>query len=249
MPANLAGMTRLACLALFTLIVTGAAAQQPPVPGPAPDEHAVPEPGPGPDPHALPDGPGEPHEGLVKPPDELPKLRGSDRYRNLDFLFGALKVAPDDSSAKAVEDRIWAVWTAAGSETTILLMDRAKRAIDDAAKATKDDDKVKSYDLALQLLDAIIEIKPDYTEAWNRRATVYFMKKDYTDSMADLLKVLEREPRHFGALSGLGLIMQDIGDDKHALDAYRKALEVYPRLKGMQDKVKALKEKVEGRNI
>ena len=58
-----------------------------------------------------------------------------------------------------------------------------------------------------------------------------------------------REPRHFGALSGLGLIMQDIGDDKRALDAYRKALEVYPRLKGMVEKVKTLKEKVEGRDI
>ena len=61
--------------------------------------------------------------------------------------------------------------------------------------------------------------------------------------------MLQREPRHFGALSGLGLIMQDVGDDKRALDAYRKALEVYPRLKGMDEKVKNLKEKVEGRDI
>jgi Tfp pilus assembly protein PilF len=67
--------------------------------------------------------------------------------------------------------------------------------------------------------------------------------------MADIAKVLAREPRHFGALSGLGLIMQDIGDDKHALDAYRKAVEVYPRLKGMEDKIKTLKEKVEGRDL
>jgi Tfp pilus assembly protein PilF len=69
------------------------------------------------------------------------------------------------------------------------------------------------------------------------------------NSMADIAKVLEREPRHFGALSGLGLIMQEVGDDKHALEAYRKAVEVYPRLKGMDEKIKTLQEKVEGRNI
>ena len=128
-------------------------------------------------------------------------------------------------------------------------MNRAKKALDDAGKERNDEEKTKGYDLALHLLDAVIEIKPDYTEAWNRRATVYFMKKDYTDALSDILKVLEREPRHFGALSGLGLIMQDIGDDKHALEAYRKALEVYPRLKGMEEKVKNLKQKVEGRDI
>jgi tetratricopeptide (TPR) repeat protein len=185
-----------------------------------------------PDPHA------DPHEGLVKPPDELPNVPKGERNRNIDFLFGALKVAPDDASAKAIEDRIWAVWTGAGNETTNLLMSRAKKAADD-----------KEYDLAIRMLSSIIEIKPDFTEAWNRRATVYFLKKDYVNSMADIGKVLAREPRHFGALSGLGLIMQDVGDDKHALDAYRKALEVHPRLKGMEEKIKALKEKVEGRNI
>ena len=116
-------------------------------------------------------------------------------------------------------------------------------------KRVKEEEKTKGYDLALHLLDAVIEIKPDYTEAWNRRATVYFLKKDYGNSLADLSKVLTREPRHFGALSGLGLIMQEIGDDKRALDAYRKALDVYPRLKGVSEKVKTLTEKVEGRDI
>jgi len=137
-----------------------------------------------------------------------------------------------------VEDRIWAFWTGAGNETTNLSMSRAKKAADD-----------KDYDLAIRMLSSIIEIKPEFTEAWNRRATVYFLKKDYVNSMADIGKVLAREPRHFGALSGLGLIMQDVGDDKHALEAYRKALEIYPRLKGMEEKVKTLKDKVGGRDI
>jgi len=185
-----------------------------------------------PDPHA------DPHESLVKPPDELPNIPKGERNRNIDFLFGALKVAPDDTSAKEIENRIWSLWTEANNETTNLLMGRAKKAADD-----------KDYDLAIRMLSSIIEIKPDFTEAWNRRATIYFLKKDYTNSMADIAKVLAREPRHFGALSGLGLIMQDIGDDKHALDAYRKAVDVYPRLKGMDEKIKTLKEKVEGRDL
>ncbi len=185
-----------------------------------------------PDPHA------DPHEGLVKPPDELPKLPKGERSRNLDFLFGALKAAPDDDTAKAVEDRIWAVWSGAGNETTNLLMSRAKKAADD-----------QDYGLAIRMLNAVIEIKPDFTEAWNRRATVYFLQKEYTNSIADIAKVLSREPRHFGALSGLGMIMQEVGDEKHALEAYRKALEVYPRLKGVDEKVKTLTEKVEGRNL
>jgi tetratricopeptide (TPR) repeat protein len=177
-------------------------------------------------------------DGAADPSDAAPAFHHGERSQSIDFLFGALKAAPDDTSAKAVEDRIWAMWTAAGNDTTSLLMSRAKKAIDD-------DD----YDLALRLLDASIEIKPDYTEAWNRRATVYFLKKDYGNSLADLSKVLTREPRHFGALSGLGLIMQEVGDDKRALDAYRKALDVYPRLKGVSEKVKTLTEKVEGRDI
>jgi tetratricopeptide (TPR) repeat protein len=210
---------RIACLVFSAFLATSAAA-------PAALAQIAP------DPHA------DPHEGLVKPPDELPSIPKGERTHNIDFLFGALKAAPDDASAKAVEDRIWAVWTSAGNETTNLLMSRAKKAADD-----------KDYDLAIRMLSSIIEIRPDFTEAWNRRATVYFLKKDYVNSMADIGKVLAREPRHFGALSGLGLIMQDIGDDRHALDAYRKALEIYPRLKGMEEKIKALTEKVEGRNI
>ena len=61
--------------------------------------------------------------------------------------------------------------------------------------------------------------------------------------------MLAREPRHFGALAGLGLMLQDIGDDKDALDAYRKALAIDPHLENLPDVVKTLSEKVEGRDI
>ena len=175
---------------------------------------------------------------LVEPPAKPPKIRRGDRTHNLDFLFGALKVAPDETSAKNIEDRIWALWLASGSDTCNLLMNRVKEAVD-----------AEKYDLALKLLDAIIEIRPSYVEAWNRRATVFFLKKDYARALADIRQVLKREPRHFGALTGLGAIMQVIGEDKHALAAYRRAQEIDPHLKGIDDKIKTLADKVEGRDI
>jgi tetratricopeptide (TPR) repeat protein len=172
------------------------------------------------------------------PPAKLPRPQRGDRTQNLDFLFGALKAAPDGDSAKAIEERIWALWFVSGSDTTDLLMTRVKTAIDG-----------KEIDLALELLNAIIEIKPDYVEAWNRRATVHFMKKDYGRSLADIRQVLAREPRHFGALSGLGLIMQELGEEKRALEVFRRALAVHPHLERIPDMIKQLTDKVEGRDI
>ena len=181
---------------------------------------------------------GQSAPGFMSPPsDLLPTGHGGATY-SLDTLFGALKVAPDEASAKAIEDRIWAIWIVSGSDTCDLLMSRVKEATD-----------AKDYDLAIKLLDAIIAIKPDYVEAWNRRATVFYLKQDYGHALADIREVLAREPRHFGALAGLGLILQDVGDDKHALEAFRGALAVDPHLQNLSDAVKTLTEKVEGRDI
>ena len=184
---------------------------------------------------------GDPHAIQKKRPPEapakLPKV-GADRARGLDFLFGALKAAPDDVSARHVEARIWALWMQTPSDTAALLMVRAKAAMD-----------AQQIDLALKLLDAIIKLRPDYTEAWNRRATLYYLQNDYPRSLADIQQVLAREPRHFGALAGLGMIMQDLGDEKRALEAFRKALAVNPHLEKVPELVKQLTEKVEGRDI
>jgi tetratricopeptide (TPR) repeat protein len=174
----------------------------------------------------------------VDPPDRLAKIPRGDRTKNLDFLFEALKIAPDADSAKLVEGRIWALWFASGSDTTDLLMGRVKTAADQ-----------KDLNLAIELLNAVIELRPDYVEAWNRRATIHFTNKDYGASLGDIRQVLAREPRHFGALSGLGIIMQELGEDKLALEAFRKALAVNPHLQKIPEFVKTLTEKVEGRDI
>jgi tetratricopeptide (TPR) repeat protein len=174
---------------------------------------------------------------LPAAPAKLPKVP-ADKARGLDFLFGALKVAPDEVSAKHVEARIWAIWLQTPSDTVSLLMMRAKVAMD-----------AQNSDVALQLLDAVVRLRPDYIEGWNRRATLYYLRNDYTRSLQDIEQVLAREPRHFGALAGLGMIMQDLGDEKRALDAFRKALAVNPHLEKVPELVKTLTEKVEGRDI
>ncbi len=174
----------------------------------------------------------------VKPPAKLPPVAKGHRATRLDTLFKALKTAPDDETAKAIELRIWATWMVSPSDTANLLMQRVRAAIGD-----------KDLKLATRLLDAIIKIRPSYVEAWNQRATIEYTERRYGAAINDISQVLKREPRHFGALSGLGMIYQQIGDDKEALEAYRQALKVYPRLPKVPDLVKELTEKVEGRDI
>ena len=187
------------------------------------------------DPRVIP--PPKEQKKLPEAPSKLPKV-GADRTRGLDFLFGALKAAPDETSARHVEARIWALWMQTPSDTAALLMLRAKTAMD-----------AQKTDVALKLLDAVVKLRPDYIEGWNRRATLYYLKNDYAHSLEDIREVLIREPRHFGALAGLGMIMQDIGDERRALEAFRKALAVNPHLEKVPELVKTLTEKVEGRDI
>jgi tetratricopeptide (TPR) repeat protein len=174
----------------------------------------------------------------AEPPSTLPRAQRGDKTQNLDRLFEALKVAPDDESAKYVENRIWAIWLASASDTANLLMGRAKSAVD-----------AQDFDLAIKLLNSIIDIKPDFAEAWNRRATVYFAKKDYSRALSDIREALAREPRHFGALSGLGIILQELGDDRRALEVFRRALAIHPHLERVPELVKKLSDTVDGRDI
>jgi tetratricopeptide (TPR) repeat protein len=185
--------------------------------------------------------PEHPHGDAIapmQPPKDLPRPQHGDRVHNLDFLFGALKVAPDADSAKQVENRIWALWLASGSDTANLLMSRVKTSVE-----------ANDLDLTIELLDALIKIKPDYVEAWNRRATIHYMRREFGKALEDIQQVLIREPRHFGAMSGLGMILQEFGDERSALTVFRRALEINPHLPKLPDLVKTLSEKVEGRDI
>jgi len=149
---------------------------------------------------------------------------------DLDGLFAKLKDAPNAESALITSKAIQQRWAHSGSDTADLLMQRA-----DAALASND------RPLAIEILDRLIVLDPDWAEAWNRRATVFFLEDDLSRSAADIQEVLAREPRHFGALMGLGGILERIGDDRKALEAYERVLEVYPLLPSAQKAVERLK--------
>jgi tetratricopeptide (TPR) repeat protein len=166
------------------------------------------------------------------------KKQQLDRAQQLDGLFAALKAAPTAQIARQIEKRIEVSLAITESDTLNLLMIRAQTTME-----------AKDFKIAMELLDSIIQINPRYTEAWARRATLHFVRKDIYRSLADLRVVLAQEPRHYQALAGLGVILQDIGEEKRALEAYRRALEINPHLENIPEIVRRLKLQVEGRDI
>ncbi|MDE2364952.1 MAG: tetratricopeptide repeat protein [Hyphomicrobiales bacterium] len=171
------------------------------------------------------------------PPHSTPTEQAQ-RANVLDKLFSQLKASDSADSAKGVADAIQRVWSRSGSDTADLMMSRAMTAL-----------AAKDLTTAESLLDSIVRIEPDWAEAWNKRATVRFLRDDYDGAMADIDETLRREPRHFGALSGLGAILQKSDLDKRALEAYRRALDVYPEQPDVKKIVDKLKLEVEGRDI
>jgi tetratricopeptide (TPR) repeat protein len=156
----------------------------------------------------------------------------------LDELFDKLAEAGESRGGKAIEIEIIERFNESGSDTADLLMSWAVKAIDD-----------KQYPLALDVLDQVVVLKPDFAEAWNKRATVHFLRDDYANSLADIRETLALEPRHFGALSGLGLILQETGRKEEALDVYRQALAIDPLLEKVRESVERLEKETEGNSI
>ncbi len=139
----------------------------------------------------------------------------------LDSLFDRLKAADDPHAAAPIVRDIWAIWTQPpeGKPEVALLMD-----------AAADHIRHEEYDKALAALDAAIDLAPDHAEAWNRRATAFYRAGDYDAAARDIARTLALEPRHFGALSGLGLINLALGRLPEALKAYEAALAINPHL-------------------
>jgi tetratricopeptide (TPR) repeat protein len=107
----------------------------------------------------------------------------------------------------------------------------------------------KKLELAQQLLDFAVELAPDFAEAWNRRAYVYFMRNNISGALGDLRRVLALDPSHFKALDGLGQILREIGQKKPALEAFKQLLDVHPYWSGAKQAVEELSREVEGQDL
>jgi tetratricopeptide (TPR) repeat protein len=160
------------------------------------------------------------------------------RAASLDELFARLSETKDESEAKGIVTSIERRWMRSGSDTADLLMSRALDAL-----------QAEDQALAVELLDRVVVLRPEWAEGWNKRATVFFMMGDMTRSMADIREVLSREPRHFGALAGMGIILQNTGDKKHAYEAFKKALAVNPFLPDVKSAVEKMAPEMDGQDI
>ena len=155
----------------------------------------------------------------------------------LDGLFDRLKTA-DVAEAGRIETEIWIEWSKSGSPALDLLLQRGKDAMD-----------LGDYPAAIEHFSAIIDQDPDFAEAWNARATAFYMAGDFGPSIADIGHVLTLNPRHFGALSGLALILEDTGKPERALEVYRAALALNPHMQGAVEAVERLEKQAEGQEL
>lgn len=160
------------------------------------------------------------------------------RAKLLADLYAHLATATDQDTAKPFMDAIERLWLAPGSDTVLVLMDRA------AAAAGH-----KQVDLALTLLTKVVGLAPDFTEAWNRRAYVFYSEGDYERALGDLRRVLALDPSHVKALDGTGQILRELGFKAQALKAYERLLMVHPFWPGAQAAIDELKRDVEGRGL
>jgi tetratricopeptide (TPR) repeat protein len=153
-------------------------------------------------------------------------------------LFDRLARTQDSDEAAGIVSALDRLWLESGSDTSDLLMSRALQAM-----------QGKSYPLALEVLDAIVDLQPDWAEGWNKRATVRWLAGDSKGSMADIAETLKLEPRHLGALSGLGAILEEAGQREEALRVYQRGLDIAPNYGPMKDAVKRLKAAVAGQTL
>ncbi len=156
----------------------------------------------------------------------------------LGALFRRLVETTDAAEATLIEQGIWSIWLQSGEPKIDQLMAGGMAAMD-----------AGDADTAEEIFDEIVEEAPNFAEGWNKRATLRYMTGDYRGSLADIEKTLALEPRHFGALSGMGLVYLATGDDAKALDAFRRALAIDPHLPGAAERIRELEDKLKGRAI
>ena len=155
----------------------------------------------------------------------------------LDELFAKLATA-DEQQAQRIEQDIWREWSKSGSPAMDLLLERGREAM-----------AVGDNTAAIEHLTALIDHAPDFAEGWNARATAYFQAGELGPAISDIGHVLTLNPRHFGALAGLGMIFEQLEKPEKALEVYKAALAIHPRLAGVLESVKRLEAAASGQEL
>ncbi len=153
----------------------------------------------------------------------------------LDDLFAGLKATGDAREAHEIEQMIWFIWSRSPSAGANLMLRQGTGYMNEG-----------KHEAAQANFDAVVELAPEFAEGWNKRATVRYLMGDYQGSIEDIKRTLALEERHFGALSGLGLIYDSLDEKKAAVEAFRAALEINPHMESISDRLKELVEEVEG---
>ena len=150
-------------------------------------------------------------------------------------LFAELKTATSSLEARVIETKVWKIWIENGDPRVDALMDRGMDAM-----------SIDDTETALAAFSQVVKLDSTFAEGFNKRATVEFIRHDYDASIVDIQRTLALEPRHFGALAGLGQVYLAMNKKAAALKAFQAALAIDPRLEHVQDAVKELKQQLEG---
>ena len=164
----------------------------------------------------------------------LPALAGP-REEQVNKMFQRLTETQSETEGQVLTQAIWALWTTSEDSNVNDLMRRGVRLM-----------QAQSLNEALEVFDRMVKYAPEFAEGWNKRATIYYMMGDYDASVADIRKTLALEPRHFGALSGLGMINLELERQGDALKAFEAALKANPFLPGARQQIIDLKKKLQG---
>ena len=164
--------------------------------------------------------------------------RADQTDQRLDGLFAQLKETQDPAVGTQLTEQIWEIWLEPKDQG-------ARNLLAKGVAAMNDDD----FDVALDDFNRLVEAAPDFAEGWNRRATLLYLMGEYDASVRDIERTLQLEPRHFGALAGLGLIYLQRGDDQSALKAFKRALEINPHLRGTRENADDIEKRLKDRGI
>jgi tetratricopeptide (TPR) repeat protein len=164
------------------------------------------------------------------------EVAGGDAAK-LEDLFSRLATA-EEAAARRIEREIWLEWSKSGSPAMDLLLQRGRDAM--AAGDTEQ---------AIGHFSALIDHDPDFAEGWNARATAFFAAGDYGRSVTDIAETLKRNPRHFGAMTGLAVILEQTDRPASALKVWEAARAIHPHLAGVEDAIKRLERDAEGQEL